>query len=187
MDDVEIEIKLRPKNPKALAAWLKKNAKLTKTSHQIDYYFDPPHKSFLFKDKSGKKTADDYLRIRVGEKDGKITFKHYHRELEAKGRAHLDEVETGIDKPNKIIKILELLGFRVNATIDKNRASYGYGKFQFECDEVKGLGTFVSIELKERVDNPGQGFKKIDKLLDKIGIKDWEEAKGGYVEMFWNK
>jgi adenylate cyclase class IV len=59
MEDVEIEIKIKPKKSEVFTTWLKKNAKLIKSSHQVDYYFNPPHKDFLFKDKSGNKTADD--------------------------------------------------------------------------------------------------------------------------------
>ncbi|OGM26846.1 hypothetical protein A2627_05520 [Candidatus Woesebacteria bacterium RIFCSPHIGHO2_01_FULL_39_28] len=187
MDNVEIEIKIRPEQPKLLTAWLEKNAKLIKSSHQIDYYFNPPHKDFVFKDKDGKKRADDYLRIRVDENDGGVTFKHWHRELEASGRGYLDEIETKLDNPDKLLKIFELLGFKISATIDKSRTSYSYGEFQFDCDEVKDLGTFVEIELKGKVNSPNKGFEKIHKILEQIGIKDWEEAKGGYVEMWWNK
>jgi len=187
VDDVEIEIKIKPKKPEVLVAWLKKNTKLIRSSHQIDYYFNPPHKDFLFEDRLGKKRADDYLRIRIDEKEGGVTYKHYHRELEAEGRAYLDEVETSLGKPDKLLKIFELLGFKVSAVIDKTRNSYSYGEFQFDCDEVKDLGTFVEIELKSKVVSPDDGFKKIYKLLKDVGVKEWEEARGGYVEMWWNK
>lgn len=187
MDDVEIELKIKLQQPKLLTAWLRKNAKLVKASHQIDYYFNPPHKDFVFRDKNGKKRADDYLRVRVDGKCGGITFKHWHRELEKSGRGYLDEFETGLNDPDKLLKIFELLGFKISATIDKNRVSYHYGEFQFDCDEVVDLGTFVEIELKSKVNTPDEGFKKIYALLEKIGLKDWEEAKGGYVEMWWNK
>lgn len=187
MKDIEIELKIKLEDSKFFAKWLEENAKLVSSSHQIDYYFNPPHKDFVFKDKNGKKRADDYLRIRVDENKGGITFKHWHRELEATGRGYLDEFETKVDNPNKLLKIFELLSFQPSATIDKNRTSYSYGDFQFDCDDVKELGTFVEIELKSEVTTPDEGFEKIHKLLEDIGIKGWKEAKGGYVEMWWNR
>lgn len=187
MDDVEIEIKIKPKNPRILTRWLKENARLIKSSRQIDYYFTPPHKDFVFIDNAGKKRADFYFRVRVDDKDGLVTFKRYHRELESKGQAYLDQIETKVEKPKKLLKIFGLVGFKLSVTIDKKRNSYRYREFEFDCDEVKGLGTFVEIELKGKVDSPSQGFKKIYKLLKEIGVKDWEENKDGYVEMMWNR
>lgn len=187
MEDIEVELKLKPRNPKQLFAWLKKNAELTKSSHQIDYYFNPPHKEFLYKDRDGKKRADDYLRVRVEEKEGGLTFKHYHRELEAEGRAYLDEIETNLDKPSKLLKIFKLLGFKKIATIDKKRTSYRYKDFEFDCDEVKDLGSFVEVEFKGKVKSTDDGFRKIRAALREAGVKSWQEVWGGYVEMWWNK
>ncbi len=187
MDDVEIELKIKPKHPAKFISWLKKHAKLLRSSRQVDYYFDPAHKTFIFKDKKGRKTADNYLRVRVNPDGGAVGLKHYHRELEEKGRPYLDEFETQLDKPSKLLKIFEFVEFKPTAVIDKQRESYRYRQFQFDCDKVKGLGYFVEVELKGRFKNPDEGFNKINKLLTKIGIKDWEEAKGGYVEMMWNK
>jgi predicted adenylyl cyclase CyaB len=187
MQNVEVELKLRVKNKTKVRSWLKQHAKFLSSSRQIDYYFDPAHKTFLFTDSKGLQTADDYLRVRVNPKGGAVAIKRYHRELEAVGKAYIDEFETILGDPQKMLRILEILEFKLTATIDKKRESYSYRDFQFDCDEVKGLGFFVEVELKSHCKTPEAGYEKIRRLLAKIGISDWEEAKGGYVQMLWNQ
>jgi len=186
MKDAEIEIKIQLKNPRHLMLWLKKNCKFIGAFDQVDYYFDPPHKTFISKNKKGLKTANDYLRIRVGEKKSSICFKRL-RIHKSKHGAFLDEFETEIGDPQKLRKAFDVLGFKQTAVIKKHRESYLYKNFQFDCDRVESLGYFVEIEFKGRVKSPEEGFQKILDLLEGIGIRNWTEAKNGYVQMFWNK
>ena len=86
-----------------------------------------------------------------------------------------------------MVQILRHLGFKQTAVIEKHRTSYRFNEYQFDCDEVKDLGFFVEIELKEEISDLIQGKKKIETFLKKLDIGKWEEAKGGYVAMVWNK
>lgn len=88
-----------------------------------------PHKSFIFKDKDGRKTADSYLRVRVEGKEGSVALKHYHRKLEGVARPYLDEIETALVYPQKLLKIFSKLGFRKIAVIDKTRTSFCHQNF----------------------------------------------------------
>ena len=77
MENIEIEIKLKLEDPEILMNWLKENAEKIKTSEQVDYYFDPPHKSFIYDNKfDGTKDADEWFRLRVSEKGNEICYKH---------------------------------------------------------------------------------------------------------------
>lgn len=182
---MEIELKLKVKQPKKLVSWLKKHAKFISKSHQIDYYFNPPKTNYIYFDKQGNKLADDYLRIRVDPQGDSITFK---RKVKARDdtRGHMQEFETRITDSKSLLKIFSKVGFTKIATLDKHRTSYAYNHFQFDCDDVKNLGYFVEVELKAKVTSAKAGFLMITDLLSEIGI-EWEEAKGGYLQIMWNK
>lgn len=184
----EIEVKLKVKDPIILHKWLKAHAKLIADSHQTDYYFDRLHDSFLFIDKNGKKTADHYLRIRINE-DGKgmIAYKYFNRAIARKEGSFSDEIETKIENSQKMLTILRKIGFSEILVFKKHRKSYTFRNFQIDRDIVENLGEFVEIEYKGSTNNPDKAFEAIKRLMTQMNISDWEEAKGGYVEIMLNK
>jgi len=184
MENVEVEVKLKIENPKKLLDWLSKHAKPLGTQRQVDYYFDHPHKSFAFVDELGRKRADEYLRLRVDRKGATLCFKRCREES---GSTYYDEIEAGTENPKNMRMILETLGFKEMLIIDKKRKSYRYKNFQFDCDQVTGLGFFVEVEYKGKVKSPKMCLKEIYDLLSEIGIKDYEEMNIGYLAMLWNK
>ncbi len=187
MENIEIEIKLKLDDPKKLLTWLEKNAKLVKVSEDTDYYFDPPHKSFIYKNKfDGTKDADEWFRIRVSEKGNEICYKKWHREEETGKSLYADEIETLIGDEKQIIKILSRLGFKETSVIKKHRKSYQYKNFRFDCDTVDRLGFFVEIEFRGEIEDPAKGKDKIIDLLKEIGMNDWKKSKRGYSWIQWN-
>ena len=187
MENIEIEIKLKLDNPETLLNWLKENAELIKTTNQVDYYFDPPHKSYIYKNKfDGTKDADEWFRIRVSEKGNEICYKKWHREEETGKSTHADEIETMVGDEKQMLIILEKLGFKPTSTIKKHRNSYKYEEFQFDCDDAEDLGFFVEIEFRGELEDPTQGKQKIFDLIEEIGIKDWKKTKRGYSWIQWN-
>lgn len=187
MENVEVEVKLKIREPKKLLVWLRQNAKLLGTERQVDHYFDQPHQSFIFTDEKGRKRAYEYLRLRTDEKGTVLCFKRYHHEKELEKAAYFDEIETRVENPKNMRTILENLGFREMAIVDKTRKSYQYKNFQFDCDTVTDLGFFVEIEYKGKVKSPKDCLKEIYGLLTKIGLNEFEEINLGYVAMLWNK
>ena len=187
MHNIEIEIKLKLDSPKALLDWLKKNAELVKTSNQVDYYFDPPHKSYIYKNKfDGTKDADEWFRIRVTEKGNEICYKKWYREEDTGKSTHADEIETMVGDEKQMLIILDRLGFKPTSIIKKRRNSYKYKEFQFDCDEAEGLGFFVEIEFKGEIGDPAQGKQKIFEFLNEINLTGWQKTKRGYQWMEWN-
>ncbi|MBS3165738.1 class IV adenylate cyclase [Candidatus Woesearchaeota archaeon] len=186
MHNIEIEIKLKLDQPEILLNWLKKNAEFVKSSDQIDYYFDPPHKSFIFEDEEGYKDAAEWFRIRVSPKGNELCYKFWHRDPQTNISLYADEIETSIGDEKQVKEMLKRLGFKETSIIEKHRESYRYRDFQFDCDEVKGMGFFVEIEFRGELSDPALGKQKIYDLLNEIGINNWKKTKRGYVWMQWN-
>ena len=187
MKNIEIEIKLKLDQPEILLNWLEKHAKLIKETKQTDHYFDPPHKSSIYKNKwDGTKDADEWFRIRETEKGNAICYKHWHRDPETGKSLYADEIETSTGDKKQMLEIFKRLGFQETASTHKKRKSYRYQDFKFDCDEVDGLGFFVEIEFKGELADPAQGQQKIFDFLKEINLTGWQKTKRGYQWMEWN-
>lgn len=182
----EIEVRIQLEDPNPFFKFLKDSAELLKKSYQVDFYFEPPQKTFIYIDAKGYKNADEWLRIRIGDKDS-ICYKRWHRDKSTGKSLYADEIEIGIGDGKGLITILENLGYKQICVVEKYRESWKYGDFQFDCDKVKGLGSFVEIEFTGKIEDPTKGREKIFDLLEKLGIKNWKVINGGYPWMLWNK
>jgi len=182
----EIEIRLQLDNPEFLLKFLKKAAKFLEKSNQVDFYFDSPHKTFFYTDAKGYKNADEWLRVRINGNNS-ICYKRWYRDKNTGGSLYADEIEINIEDGKKLITLLESLGFKQISVVEKYRESWKYSDFRFDCDKIKGLGSFVEIEFRGKIDDPTRGRKKIFDLLENLGIKNWKVIKGGYPWMLWNK
>jgi adenylate cyclase class 2 len=185
MANHEIEIRIQLKHPNKFLRWLRKSAKLIDNFNQIDFYFEPVSKPFIFLDAEGYKNANEWLRIRVGDRN-EICYKKWYRDKKTKKSLYAEEIETAIDNGEKLIEILKRLEFRQIAVVKKHRESWKYKDFKFDCDKVNGLGFFVEIEFKGKINKPSKGREKIIKFLKELNIGDWKIIKGGYPWMQWN-
>ncbi|OGM76913.1 hypothetical protein A2210_00085 [Candidatus Woesebacteria bacterium RIFOXYA1_FULL_40_18] len=184
--NIEIEIRLWLKNPAPLIRWLKNNAALLKSSKQTDIYFDPPDKSYIFIDSQDSKDADEWFRLRTTNNENFICYKKWHRDKKTKVSLYADEIETRVVDNVNMLNILKKIGFKETAVVKKQRKSWKFKNFEFDCDRVQKLGYFVEIEYKGKVDNLKKDKEKIFLLLEKIGIKDWRVIDRGYPWMLWN-
>jgi predicted adenylyl cyclase CyaB len=187
MKNIEIEIKLKLDQPEILLNWLKENAELIKETNQIDYYYDPPNKSFIYTSKWDQtKDAHEWLRIRESGKGDSICYKHWYVDEDTGISKYADEVETPIGDKKQVMEIFKRLGFKETSIINKRRKSYHYKKFKFDCDEVEEMGFFVEIEFKGEVEDPMQGKQQIFDFLKNLGITNWKRTKRGYSWIQWN-
>lgn len=186
MKNIEIEIRIKLNKPNTFTQWLKKSAQRTKTLKQTDFYFNPPGKSFIYKDSDGYKDADEWFRIRIQDKGNEICYKYWHRDKKTHKSLYADEIETSIGDAKQILKILKILDFKKISTIKKYREDWQYKDFIFSCDKVVGLGFFVEIEYHGKIADPAKGKQKILNFLKKMGIKDFKIVKRGYPWMQWN-
>lgn len=182
----EIEIRLQLNDPEPLFKFLKNSAEFLKTSYQIDFYFDSPEKTFIYTDSKGYKNADEWLRVRISDKNS-ICYKKWYRDKNTSKSLYADEIEIGVKDGRELIALLENLGFKQISVVEKHRESWKYNDFKFDCDKIKGLGSFVEIEFIGEIGDPTKGREKILDLLKNLRIKNWKIIKGGYPWMFWNR
>lgn len=189
-ENLEIEIKIKPNSDEVidkLLKWLYNNTFQTREVFQVDRYFENKNSTFLYVDKNGFKDADEWLRVRTIDKtESWICYKKCHR----KGDGiifYSDEVETRIENPNKMYTILELLKYQLIIEVQKIRKSYSYSDFQIDIDTVIGIGTFIEIEYRGKIDNLKDGRILIKKFLNIIGIQNYEEVYSSYPYMVLNK
>lgn len=182
----EIEVRIQLDDKRQLLNFLKNSAEFLKKSKQIDFYFDPPQKTFVYTTAEGYKDADEWLRIRISDKHS-ICYKKWYRDKDTGKYLYADEIELGIEDGRRFITLLENLGYKQICVVEKCRESWKYGDFRFDCDEVKGLGFFVEIEFTGKIEDPTKGQEKIFDLLEKLEIKNWKVIERGYVWMLWNK
>ena len=185
MENIEIEVKIFLEEYSSMLDWLKANAEPIKISEQSDYYFEHPSHPFVSANSQGEKNADEWLRVRFGKSD-EVCYKKWHRDNVTGKSLYADEIETSVHDGNKLIQILESLGFNKISTIKKRRESWRFNNFQFDCDEVEGLGFFVEIEYKGEIEDTTKGRQVITDFLAEIGIRGWKIIKRGYPWMQWN-
>jgi adenylate cyclase, class 2 len=147
-----------------------------KTEHQMDVYFNAPHKDFG--------VTDEALRIReIPEKGGKriiLTYKGAKMDDVSKTRK---EIEVDISESHNMALILENLGFRPAAKVIKDRVIYNFQNFIITLDTVHDVGTFVEIEKEALEGQDHSGIlKDIFDIYLKLGIDEGFERRS-YLEI----
>ncbi len=146
--------------------------------HQIDTYFNNNNYRDFEK-------TDEALRIRKttasdGESRIILTYKGAKLDEISKTRK---ELEVDIENYGQMRLILENLGFKAVADVEKHRTTYLLDDFIITLDKVEKVGKFVEIEkdVKE-----GEDFKhilnEIFKLYRKLGIHAGFQRKS-YLEL----
>lgn len=178
MKDVEIEIQVRLKGVALLEEFLDKNGKYKSKKYQKDEYFTPPHKNFL-----DEEPVSEWLRLRE-TKSNSINYKKWHYNKQGQSN-YCDEYESEIGDLRLMRKMLDALGYRTIATVEKTRRTWMYKDYEVAVDSVTDLGDFVEIEYK--ADTNSADADKITNdmiaLLKSIGCSDIERNFVGYPYM----
>lgn len=184
--EIEIKMQLTSVELDILKAWLKEKSRFVRSIHHIEYYLNNPKFSFHF-DRDGLKDSNDYLRIRMTEKEDSVCLKKFFPDPNVPGRhTHCDEYETEVKDGKVLLELMAQLGYTDVTIIDKIREEYMYLDFEVVIDDVKDLGTFVEIELKKDCEDVKAGHKEIKDFIKILGITKYKELYRGYVSMFWN-
>ncbi len=77
--------------------------------------------------------------------------------------------------------MLERIGFRKTAVVDKVREYYSFGHASIALDEVRGLGSFVEIEVI-RSESDVSDTSIIENIAEKIGVRG-EQILASYLEL----
>ncbi len=176
---IEVEVKAHVNSFSDVESKLKQiGAEKNKTEHQIDTYFNNP--SFRDFEKT-----DEALRIRnttINKEKSRIfvTYKGAKMDEVSKTRK---ELEVGIENAEIMSSILENLGFKPAADVEKERTTYLFKEYIITLDNVLKVGKFVEIEKDVE---EGEDFKdaldEIFKIYKKLGIDSGFERKS-YLEL----
>jgi adenylate cyclase class 2 len=174
---IEVEVKAGVKDFLLVEEQLNQiGAVKIKKEHQIDVYFNAPHKDYG--------VTDEALRIReIPENGGKriiLTYKGAKMDDVSKTRK---EIEVDVSESHNMALILENIGFRPAARVKKDRVIYNFEDFIITLDTVHNVGTFVEIEKEAQ---EGQDHSEIlDDIFGiyrKLGIEEGFERRS-YLEL----
>lgn len=169
MKNTEIEKRFYVKNKSGLLKKLAQVGKKIFENHQIDTYYSPSHRNFL-----KERYPFEWLRLRDDEGKYSLTYKHWYPER-VKESTHCDEYETKIDSLEGFRKILEALDFKQVVVVNKERTSFKVRNLEVSVDDVKDLGLFVEIEIKDKYKSVEDGVSQIYKLAEELGLKELPE------------
>ena len=167
---MEIEVKVKVDDlPKLKKDIENLGATWSETKTQVDAYYKQ-------KDDVGavQKPGSFILRVRRDSK-AKLTFKAF-----TDRRGVWEELETTIDEPDAMEKILEKSGFVNVLTLHKKRTSTKYQQFSLEIDEIEELGNFLEAEVmgedgEKLQEEIKQFFLSLDLSPDKIDRRGYPE------------
>ena len=178
MNNTEIEKKYIAQNKQGLIALLEERGSRLYKKHQTDDYYIPKHRNFL-----AEKYPFEWLRLRTEGDKFTLTYKHWYPEG-IRETTHCDEFETTIGNKSNLELILKALDFKKMITVDKTRLAYEVRNFEIALDDVKDLGSFVEIEIKEDYNSIDDAIKQIDKLAKELELEELPEnhpVRGGYI------
>ena len=184
--EIEIKIQINSEQLNVLQTWLDKNAKFVGQLEHEEYYLDNPNDSFLFTASQGYKDAYKYFRVRLTSDGDSACYKSFYVDTQTGKTTHCDEVEVKLVDGKQTLQLLKAIGFTDQTLIQKARKTYITDGFEIVIDELKNVGIFVEIEIKQQVDDVKIGLQSINNLLKKIGITKFKKQERGYVSMAWN-
>jgi len=173
---LEIELKVRvPDLAPVRERLLALGARMTEKTGEHDIYYNAPHRDFAI--------TDEALRVRYSSGRTIITYKGAkRRDLQFKAREELNViVEDGVE----FEQMLEHIGFRKTAVVDKVREYYSFENASVALDEVGDLGSFVEIEVM-RSESDASDTRMIENIAEKIGVRG-EQILASYLELILTK
>jgi adenylate cyclase class 2 len=173
---LEIELKVQVPDLAPVRERLRAiGARMTEKTGEHDVYYNAPHRDFAL--------TDEALRVRYSTGRTIITYKGAkRRDLAFKAREELNVV---IDGGPEFEKMLERIGFRRTAVVDKVREYYSYENASIALDEVGSLGSFVEIEVI-RQESDSTDTSMIENIAEKIGVRG-EQILASYLELILAK
>lgn len=112
-----------------------------------------------------RKFENEWLRIR--NENGKYVL-NYKKKIE---KNCCNEYETLIDNALNLEKILTSLNMEKVGVIDKKRIKYLYNdKYEFSFDDVKDIGMFVEVEVKQITYSYEVEYDNLIRLLNELNL-----------------
>ncbi len=165
---IEVEAKAQC-SPEIEEKILEMGGKWIGVENHLDQYFNSPQHDFA--------KTDEALRIRIKEEGTRLTYKGPKLDSVTKSRK---EVTVKVDDPGSLEEILNSLGFSVAAVVKKRRVKYALEGATLCLDDVKGLGTYLEVELS--ADDDWEDAKdQVLAIMSRLGLK--ESIRKSYLEL----
>ena len=181
----EIEVLVRCKNSKQEILEKLNDAKFIKSERTIDTYYYDEKRDNLKPDE--KDRIKECFRVREADNKSKITYKVDHF-AEKDIWLYSDEIETKIENPKSIKMIIEKLGLKQLVVIDNDKSVFETEEYEIELEEVKNLGIFLEVELKNDTGEDVELLKnKIRTFIKNMKLTEVEELNEGKPELMIKK
>ncbi|HEY1835486.1 MAG TPA: class IV adenylate cyclase [Candidatus Saccharimonadales bacterium] len=166
MKHIEVEQKFHLQNHAELRDRLKKaDAKRLRIEHQVDTYYNAPHRDFL-----AEPNVSEWLRLREEKDTSSITYKRW-LPLKAKVKTHCDEFESELSDGEAMRKLLEALYFTELIVVDKRREEWQLTDVIIALDTIKDLGSFVEFEYHGDAKTVNEAHRRIEQCIAKLDAK----------------
>ena len=175
----EIEIKVRVASLEPIERRLiEDGAELAADQDEHDIYYNAPHKDFA--------ETDEALRLRYVENQrcGRvmppcITYKG--AKVGREGFKAREEIIVDLSSGEDFSVMLERLGFRKTADVNKHRKIYQVKDAIVTLDSIEGVGVFSEIEAAAGLSEE-ESVKTIDRIAERYGISG-ERLTRSYLEI----
>lgn len=109
--------------------------------------------------------------------------------LKVRGEREMDciERETEISDPEKMVEILEYLGYREVVRIRKSRRKCQYQNLEICLDEVDELGNFIEVEILAEAGDGQEIQNTLFDFLVTLGVTAESRVLSGYDILMFNK
>lgn len=175
MKYIEVEMKFALPDPNALKAKLAaREAKPSAETHQIDAYYNAPHRDFL-----APQAISEWLRVRTEQRGSSINFKRWHP-VDALVKTHADEYESQVSDVEAVRRLLEALDFTPLVTVDKTREEWKLPDVEVVFDQVEGAGHFVEFEFKGDAENVEDATARLNEFITSLDVELGERINRGY-------
>jgi adenylate cyclase class 2 len=173
---LEVELKVRcPSLDPVRSRLTGCNAQFCGKVHEHDIYYNAPHRDFG--------VTDEAVRVRYTDGHAMVTYKG--PKIKSFGLKAREELNCAVESGEVFEAMLDRLGFKKTAEVNKWRENYKLSDASISLDNVDELGMFVEIEVMAADDDPG-ATSKIEKIAKEIGAKG-EPILASYLELLLSK
>jgi adenylate cyclase class 2 len=173
---LEIELKVRISSLDPVRKQLRRlNARSCGRIHEHDVYYNAPHRDFS--------VTDEAVRVRYTNDHAVVTYKG--AKIKSSGLKAREELNTAVESGEIFEQMLDRLGFKKTAEINKWRENYKLGNMAISLDSVDELGTFAEIEIMAENDD-SDASAQIEKISKEMGIQG-EPILASYLELLLSK
>lgn len=186
--EIEVKLILTEQKYNQIHTWAQEHTQFIETQKQTDTYFERSTAPCRYTTATGIIEVDPcLLRLRtIDNGPSYLTSKIKTFDPITNRISNLDEYETAVTDGRMMRLILESIGYQAFATIHKKRIIYQTGPFEISFDDVRDLGLFVEIELKEHGINNHDGITKIHRFIQQLRLGEYHTSTRGYLNMMLN-